>query len=107
LEAWAPERPLSFGRKRKLEEKIVMIDGMRGTAIVMTADEMTETVAGETTETAVTKTALTPMTITVEDTTTGIDNLQDAIRQASTHLLTNSLLLLHKISDTHWRMGKQ
>jgi translation elongation factor EF-1beta len=88
LEAWAPERPLTFGTKRKLEEKIVMRDGMRGTAIVVTAEEMTETVAGETTETAVTKTAMMLITITVEDTKTDIENLQDAIKQTSTDELT-------------------
>ena len=106
MEAWAPERPLISGTKRKLEEKIVMRNGMRGTAIVVTAEEMTETVAGETTETAVTKTAMTPMTITVENTTTGIEKLQDAVRQASTHELTNSLLLLYEILNIYWRMAK-
>lgn len=65
-----------------------MRDGMRGTAIVVTAEEMTETVAGETTETAVTKTAMMLITITVEDTKTDIENLQDAIKQTSTDELT-------------------
>lgn len=94
MEAWAPERPLIFGTKRKLEEKIVTRSGTRGTAIIVTAEEM-ETVAGKTIEMAVTKTAMTPTTSSVEDTTTGIEKLQDAAIQASTHELTNSQLLLY------------
>lgn len=93
MEAWALERPLNFGKKRKLEEKIVTRNGTRGTAMIVTAEEMIETVAGKTTEMAVTKTAMTPMTSTVEDTTTGIEKLQDAATYA--HRLTNSQLLLY------------
>jgi len=98
LEAWALERPLNFGKKRKLEEKIVTRNGTRGTAMIVTAEEMIETVAGKTTEMAVTKTAMTPMTSTVEDTTTGIERLQrrsNTRTDSRTHELTNSRLLLY------------
>ena len=63
--------------------------------MIVTAEEMIETVAGKTTEMAVTKTAMTAMTSTVEDTTTGIERLQDAATQAPTHELTKSRLLLY------------
>lgn len=104
MEAWAPERPLIFGTKRKLEEKIVTRNGTRGTAIIVTAEEMIETVAGKTTEMAVTKTAMTPMTSTVEDTTTGIERLQrrsNTRTDSRTHELTTASVPFH----TRWRMG--